>query len=524
MQKLIFINQTKAHAIATNGVLDGWTSSSNAYYQSLVFTSDGHLLTHGIDFSITPSSSLIGGAAGNIVYQSSAGATSFISTPGSNGNYVIQYTNNVPSLVLETTYKLKLNDVTKGDTNGTSLGSFYAPETHGDANGKVLISQGLESNKAPIWKDLSQNFTGVSNTEDLSIPTRKAVKDYVDTAIANSVSSVFSPKGPFDGFDDSNKHPKDGNSTYTVLAIGDAYTYSGTSDLTLPAANSISGSAETIQNGDTIICVEKNTPKYTVLQGNWTATAGSSILSWNTEVTLATIGGVDVKAKLPVNPNTTHNFYVGETGANATAANVATGTDIYLTTKLTSDEANANGTNILGFHAGTGISISSVSGLLTFANTGVTKFNNQTGDLTSSYNSSNNKLTIAGTEYTLNNTDTWRNVYVGGTQRVGTATNTKGINFVGTGSTTVTYKAAGAGGDQSGSSDYFNVEISSSNTWREVDVYKITSNTETDDTLSLTNTGTASLKFSNTFSTNSSDEIDLMWMEISSSGKITYVV
>ena len=34
----------------------------------------------------------------------------------------------------------------------------------------------------------------------------------------------------------------------------------------------------------------------------------------------------------------------------------------------------------------------------------------------------------------------------------------------------------------------------------------------------------APLKFSNTFSTNSNDEIDLVWMEIASNGDITYVV
>jgi len=36
----------------------------------------------------------------------------------------------------------------------------------------------------------------------------------------------------------------------------------------------------------------------------YTFTAGTSALSWNTEVTLATVGGLAIKAKLPANPNT----------------------------------------------------------------------------------------------------------------------------------------------------------------------------------------------------------------------------
>ena len=56
------------------------------------------------------------------------------------------------------------------------------------------------------------------------------------------------------------------------------------------------------------------TTKYLREDGTWTVppndnttytfTAGTSTLAWNTEVTLATVGGLDIKAKLPANPNT----------------------------------------------------------------------------------------------------------------------------------------------------------------------------------------------------------------------------
>ena len=40
---------------------------------------------------------------------------------------------------------------------------------------------------------------------------------------------------------------------------------------------------------------------------NVTTTAGNSNLQWNTEITLGTVGGFAIKAKLPANPNTTYS-------------------------------------------------------------------------------------------------------------------------------------------------------------------------------------------------------------------------
>ena len=65
-----------------------------------------------------------------------------------------------------------------------------------------------------------------------------------------------------------------------------------------------------------------------------------------------------------------------------------------------------------------------------------------------------------------NDTDanTWRNLYTDGTSRVGTGIDTKAINITHGDNILITYKAAGTGEDQSGSNDYFNVEISANNT------------------------------------------------------------
>lgn len=66
--------------------------------------------------------------------------------------------------------------------------------------------------------------------------------------------------------------------------------------------------------------------------------------------------------------------------------------------------------------------------------------------------------------YITSYVNTWRNVYTGGTSRVGTGTDTKGINFVAGSNVTITYEAAGTGSGRSGSANYFNVKIAASHT------------------------------------------------------------
>ena len=44
---------------------------------------------------------------------------------------------------------------------------------------------------------------------------------------------------------------------------------------------------------------------------NVTSTAGNSNLQWNAEVTLGTVGGFAIKAKLPQNPNTDTTYSAG---------------------------------------------------------------------------------------------------------------------------------------------------------------------------------------------------------------------
>ena len=134
---------------------------------------------------------------------------------------------------------------------------------------------------------VSTTINSVSTNDQL--PTSKSVYDFVGTYL----TSYMHWKG---------NTPSSGT-TFTipnVASVGDAYRIAVAG--TIPAANSIIGSAQVVEVGDIIICTDATGPKYTVAQTNWTTVAGTSALVWNSEVTLATIGGLAIKAKLPANP------------------------------------------------------------------------------------------------------------------------------------------------------------------------------------------------------------------------------
>lgn len=77
--------------------------------------------------------------------------------------------------------------------------------------------------------------------------------------------------------------------------------------------------------------------------------------------------------------------------------------------------------------------------------------------------------------YKDTNSNTWRGIYVGGSSKVGTATNTKAINFAAGSNISITHLAAGTGSGQSGSADYSTIKIANT--------YSYTLPTASDDTL-----------------------------------------
>ena len=78
-------------------------------------------------------------------------------------------------------------------------------------------------------------------------------------------------------------------------------------------------------------------------------------------------------------------------------------------------------------------------------------------------------------------TNTWRNIFKDGTEQLATGINTKGLNFVGDGKTTITFLAAGTGEGQSGNANFATLKIGS--TWRGIQD-NLTSSTNTTESLS----------------------------------------
>lgn len=89
-------------------------------------------------------------------------------------------------------------------------------------------------------------------------------------------------------------------------------------------------------------------------------TSGTSTLEWNSEVTLGTVGGLAIKAKLPANPNTNTHRPIQMNGTeilgnNTTALNLKAGSNVTL--------SNSSGTVTIAstnttYTAGTGLSLS----------------------------------------------------------------------------------------------------------------------------------------------------------------------
>lgn len=88
-------------------------------------------------------------------------------------------------------YYLTLNGTNKGDTSGTSLGSFYAP-TSGGTSGYILKSNG--ANSAPTWISNSHTLS-IATTTDSSSITLAANTKYKLTAGGSTYVFTTPPAG-----------------------------------------------------------------------------------------------------------------------------------------------------------------------------------------------------------------------------------------------------------------------------------------------------------------------------------------
>ncbi len=225
--KLIYINQglnsaqSWLHDHDINSTKTDWNNNTNAFYRSLVFTSDGHLLTHGQDFSSAASWGV------GMIYNSSQGTVSSAAPNFASGNYVPYYTptktgDNVTSVavgwvdlstLLTTTGASTITTVGTittgvwhgstitvpyGGTGATSFtqgGILYGNGTSAigvsaaGTAGQVLLSGGTG---APTWRNIATSVdlthTAASNN---SLVTEAAVANAISAGFAANDAMVF---------------------------------------------------------------------------------------------------------------------------------------------------------------------------------------------------------------------------------------------------------------------------------------------------------------------------------------------
>lgn len=285
-------------------------------------------------------------------------------------------------------------------------------------------------------KSVSGAFTAVS------VPTKKYIdniKSAIDTSIANLTLSALELKGTIDNTSAAK---------YTPAATkGDVYFVKG--------SKTING--QTVEPGDAFVCIADSvaaatSSNYTTIQAswhilntNWSTTNASATLKWNEAVTIATVGGVNITAKLPTNPNsnTWRPVSVDGTsfkgsGANTDAINFKGSGSVSLSTNgndLTITGTNttytfANGTNCFyvtpsGGSQQTVTVTPSITNNVTYTGTPtsgqVAIFDGTSGQIKSS------GYTIAtsvpsGALFT--DTNTWRQIKVNGSSKIGSTSST----------------------------------------------------------------------------------------------------
>ena len=302
------------------------------------------------------------------------------------------------------------------------------------------------------------------------------------------------------------------NITFTVDATNRKLTIAGTANSTYPkAVKNITRSGTTF----TATCYDDTTFTFTQQDNNtWKAATTSqegyapklalastaTIATQSTEYVLTYISGTEtapVWRKLPANAflNSTYSqaslgqVYATSTpptsGTAVTAANssYALATGGLVAVKFSTNDVPASATlnvNSKGaksiFYKGAAVTAGVIKAgdLASFMYDG-TQYQLLTVDRTmkavTSISRSGTTFTatcVDGSTFTFtqqdNNSNTWRNIYTGGTSRIGTGTNTKAMNFVGANGIAVSYLAAGTDDGQSGSADYFTIKLNGSHT------------------------------------------------------------
>lgn len=542
MQKLIYINQAlndaKSWLKTTDTSTLDWNNNSNAYYRSLVFTNDGHLLTHGLDFSTAASWGV------GLIYNSSDGVTSSVlPTDTDAGGYFPIYTRTTTGGVdyVGVTWK-KVSEILSneftGSTSITTVGTITTGTWNGSIitvpyggtgvnsldSGKVLIGNGT----SPVtFKDIDTSVTQNSS----NLITSAAVFAAISAAFAANDAMVF--KGTI-GSAEQSPAP-------TVTSLPTA-NYSAGDTYRVVTAETYAG--QKCEIGDLIIAI-KDGPS-----------SGSSVINADWTIAQTNIDGALTIANLT-------------TTSSGLKRHVFKDNDNYLYVNQIlrkiqvngSDKIADNVTTALNFVDGSGISITYDGGIKISINNSVTAQN--TSNL---FKLTHNALgLITGSTAWDPSTITFDSVY---SARTGTTTATfgaydpdgnsvtikalDGLRFYKDGSDLVIgHSTSGATSSSNSGRTYIQnltvdtyghiTAISTAtetviNTWRPVKAYqRTTGNGEAIAEIRSGSVGTNALSFGSDFiainlDTSNSDgnlpgsELYLAWAEVDASGNVTYHV
>ena len=202
MQKLIYINQALTSAQnwlkTTDSNTRDWNNNDNIYYRSLVFTNDGHLLTHGLDFSTAASWGV------GLIYNSSNGITAsaiptgndasgyfpIYTRSGSEGNYSIGVTWKKVSEILSSEFTGSTSITTVGTiTTGTWNGSIIDVAHGGTGIGSLTSGQVLIGNGTNPVSTLGIDTAVTQNSNNLI--TSNAVHAAIAASFAANDAMVF---------------------------------------------------------------------------------------------------------------------------------------------------------------------------------------------------------------------------------------------------------------------------------------------------------------------------------------------
>lgn len=570
MAKLIYSQQ--AWSTLKSNTTYNFGSSSSDYAKSLLITSDGYLVTHGLAFRIGSSSAstllstITSGNSKNIVVTQSGDTASInLATTGATaGTY--GSTTTIPSITVDSYGRItSVSSVTPTLNNvkvsaASNSKTYYIAGATGAADNTTLY----ESGKLYFTTDASGNVSFVLNgttntgvTSDIAsnsssttlVPSTSGVATYVANQISSKLASndamlfvgTINGTGVIQSHNSSVVTATDDTTNISALTG-----YSAGWTFKVTASGTISG-VGTVESGDMVICIKDYASAYsasdwTVVQANIDGAVTASAALTASQLVIGSSGSKDVKT---LAAGTNGYFLSMVSGVPTWVANPNSNTWRPINLNGTAILTNSTSSGTLNFVTGDGISLSNSSGSLTIAG-------NYAAGTGLSSSTSSGKIT-----FSLVNakTDTIGGIKVGAiaTSAVTYTTSTSGVNnckvnldpnylayvsvpntslaalSVNTsqsnGNVALTFKN-NAGSSNSikikGDGTYTTVTtdssgvitVTGSNSWRTVNAYTTAMS-------SASSIGTSTLTFAKDFVWSNS-ELSLTWGEIDSTGAITY--